>query len=149
MGLYSRYDFLTGETTIVEIEDAPVEDFDINSYRALKRAELNAICEAEITTPYQSSTIIAHKGKSHRYSTDRDDQRNMDVKLNIVFNTPTLLTQLWKTKDDGVVLHTRDEFITIALEIVAYIEQKLFKCIALKMQLDAATTKEQIDAINW
>lgn len=137
----------TNEVEIIDVDDSGVENIAI--FRDIKRAELNSRCELEITTPYKSNIIISSSGMSHRYSTDRDDQRNMDVKLNIIYNTPSILIQPWKTKDDGIVYHTRDEFIAITLEIVDYIEQKLFKCIGLKMQLDAATTVEEIEAIVW
>lgn len=107
-----------------------------------KLNEINTACEESIVSGFTSSTL----GSTHTYQSDRDDQSNL-LGLNLA-NKDTLL----KCNDGntwGYKPHTASQIKDVFDAGVTHKETNLLKAHQLKLQVQSATTVEEIEGINW
>jgi hypothetical protein len=114
-------------------------------YQQEKMNELNQACNGAILAGFSSACL----GTSHTYQFSYDDQLNLNGQLTLINADPTITTLQWKTMDAGVLEHSRDQFIALCKDAIAFKQSQIQKYWSLKAQVLAATTEDQIDAITW
>jgi len=112
-----------------------------------KILELNTACNQDILNGFSSSCT----GIEHQYKFDEEYQGNFSKKMGLLSLVPTIQLVDWPTKDMGVVRHTREQFIQLAVDGQTHMETKLFRYFGMKAQILAPTitTVEQIEAFVW
>jgi hypothetical protein len=119
--------------------DPPLDELKVE-----KIAWLNNQCEAEILAGFTSATT------GHVYSFNTYDQINFTQQYSLLIGDSSITSVDWKTEDAGVITHTRDQFISVAsVEAVQHKRNLIGKYWTLKVQVEATTTKAEIDAIVW
>ncbi|GAA4704079.1 DUF4376 domain-containing protein [Brevibacillus fulvus] len=91
--------------------------------------------------------ISASTGHTFRFN--EEDQANFNQQSTLFLLKPDLAETQWKTEDAGIVTLTRDQFIEVVFEAGQHKQQQIGKYWTLKAQVEAATTKEEVDSINW
>lgn len=142
----------TGEQTI-EFWNLPdpepttdqLQQWWVSYLKDAKIAELNDACNQEILAGFTSSAL----GQPHTYGFDYEDQQNLNGQLAILMFDNTITSVNWKTKDAGVLTHTRDQFIQVCKDAEAFKRSRIEKFWNLKAQVQQATTEDQINAITW
>lgn len=124
--------------SVIEIKLEDVLEY----HRSLKKDMFNVKCEEEIVKGFTASN-------GHTYRLNRDDQTNMIGQKDELGDDPNITELEWKTMDEGMVLHTRDEWLTVYRESFTYKKTLIFKYNKLKDKVDKATTHEEIVKIEW
>ena len=122
-----------------------IANTDIETVRLAKEDQLNHLCNVAIL-----GTFNGHNG--HTYSFDMEAQANFNQQFTDLLIDTTIATIDWKTKDAGVVTHTRDEFMALRTDIKNHKLSNIQKYWTLENKLmDTAITKTKDDiiAINW
>jgi len=115
----------------------------LNTIKQRKKVELDAECNRAILAGFTSATT------GHFYKFDQEAQDNFSQQSTLLLLKPDISEVYWKTEDAGIVLHTRDQFINVVFEAGQHKQQKIAKYWTLKAQVQAATTRAEVDAINW
>lgn len=128
----------------------PTDDDLNNAYfgyqKDSKVEELKVQCQATIYAGFSANTT------GHFYTMDDQDQANMTQKmLLIVHDTGNTITSFnVKTKDAGVVMHTRGDFLNVCLEAGNFKESNMERCWGLVNQvMYSANVASDLDNINW
>jgi hypothetical protein len=130
------------------VERSIDELYPLDYYKSKKKAEISAAVQSKIVAGYQSTIILASTGKAHFYGTKIDDQININAEYAGMMGNPEQTTVEFRTQDElDFVVHTRDEFKTIAEAIKARIKNYLGQGYVLYRQLEAAQTIEDVDVI--
>lgn len=108
-----------------------------------KIAELNELCEQTILAGFTSQTT------GHFYRFNEYDQMNFTQQMLLLLADPGITEVAWKTEDAGVITHTRENFLAVTREAEVHKRGLMERYWALKAQVLAATTKEEVDAVNW
>lgn len=119
-----------------------IANTDIETVRQAKKDQLNHLCNVAIL-----GTFIGHNG--HTYSFDMEAQANFNQQFTDLLIDTTIASIDWKTKDAGVVTHTRDEFMALRTDIKNHKLSNIQKYWTLESQVLNAITKDEITAINW
>jgi hypothetical protein len=106
-----------------------------------KKDELNEKCQSEILGGFTASN-------SHFYWFDFKDQDNLTQQMLFLVHDPTIDSVTWKT-GSGIITHTRDEFMQVCSDANSFKTGRFVKYWTLCAQLDACTTEDQINAIQW
>jgi hypothetical protein len=106
-----------------------------------KKDELNDKCQTEIL-----SGFVASNG--HFYWFDFKDQDNLTQQMVFLVHDPTINEVSWKT-GEGIISHTRDEFLRVCSDANAFKRNRFVKYWTLCAQLEACTTEEEVNAIQW
>lgn len=116
--------------------------------RASKRAELSAACTAAVYAGFESTAV---KGKSFGFN--EHDQANFTQMLVLIIAAggPSAYTQPieWKTKQGTVETLTTTQFVQLISEAEAHKKAQQRKFWTLEVQMNAATTVEEIQAVTW
>jgi hypothetical protein len=129
--------------TTKEIEFNYDHSFNLEQYKTFKIDELSQKCKEDIYKGFTSNL------NGHFYRTNTDDQLNFLGKFNQLMSDETLTTVMWKTEDVGYIEHTREDWLSVYNEALTAKEQKLFKYDQLRDQVNACTTKEEVEAVVW
>lgn len=119
-----------------------ITNSDIETVRQAKKDQLNHLCNVAIL-----GTFIGHN--SHTYSFDMEAQDNFNQQFTDLLIDTTIATIDWKTKNAGVVTHTRDEFMALRTDIKNHKLSNIQKYWTLEAQVLNALTKDEITAISW
>lgn len=105
--------------------------------------EIKAACQADILAGFTSAS------KGYRFGFAEKDQMNFTQQLLLFVSDPSLTDVQWKTDDAGVVTLTKAEFLTVIGEADAHKRGKMAQCWTTIDNINATTTKTQLDAIAW
>jgi hypothetical protein len=126
------------------VERTEIEMFDIDGYRSAKIAALNSACNTAILAGFTSSAL----GDPHEYDFDYEAQTNLGGMLNAI--TAGIATESIYWKASGLpVLHTIEQFKTVFADGLVFKNGLIAQYWALKGQVLAVETKEDIDSIVW
>jgi Domain of unknown function (DUF4376) len=141
--------------------DEKYKELDLNTatieeVRQLKIEQLKYLCTHAIYHGFSSVNGYEFGFNAH----DQSNFEKMTAKINLWKHllAEGKLTQAdydskfpikWKTKNNGIVELTEDEYIQVTDDAEAHLLAQQIKYWQLEAQVLAATTKEEIDAINW
>lgn len=111
--------------------------------KSVKIEELTECCREVIVAGFTSQTT------GHTYDYEDYDQLNMADQFNLLQAFPSTTTVDWKTRDGGVISHTVEQFRSVYLEGFTHKHMHVQRFRALKAQVEAATTDEQVAQIVW
>jgi hypothetical protein len=121
------------------------DSINIQDLQTAKNEQLNYLCNTEILNGFSSDAL----GGIHEYGFSYEDQINLSSFLTILNEDTTIESTYWKTKDAGVLPHSRDQFKALCKDAQNHKQGKIAQFWTLKAQVLAATTPEEILAINW
>lgn len=110
--------------------------------RTEKLKELKQSCQTTILGGFASAN-------GHQYQFENQDQDNITQQMLFLVNDPTITSLQWKTKDVGVIAHTRDEFLQVCKDADTHKRSNFGKFWTLEAQLKSALTEEDINLIVW
>lgn len=114
----------------------------IKHLKKAKLAELNEACQSAIYGGFTG-------GNGHQYQFEEKDQGNIGQQLTLLLLDDTISSIQWKTKDAGIVVHTRNEFIALANDANNHKRGNMGKYWTLEAQVNASTTESEINSIVW
>lgn len=117
--------------------------FDLEQYKIFKIEELTTKCDKSIDNGFISQI------NGHHYRTTADDQLNFFGQKDELTEDETITIVMWKTEDAGYIEHTRENWLAIFQEGRQHKKAQLFKLDQLRQQVNACTTKEEVEAIAW
>lgn len=122
----------------------PTNELSLEMVKLLKIKELNDSCTSDILSGFEH----LHHGNTYLMGFDEQDQSNLTQQMAIIsISTEPIV---WKVKGELVFLQfTRDEFQQMGLVAKQHKESKMQRYYLLCGQVQACTTKEEIEAISW
>ena len=114
----------------------------IGYVRGKKLEELNNACQSSILNGFTGTN-------GHQYQFDWKDQDNLTQQMVFLVNDPTIATVDWKTKDVGIVSHTRAEFLQVCADANNHKRVNMGKYWTLEAELNTVTTEAEINVIVW
>lgn len=114
-------------------------------YKPLKKSELDNQCDLAIMGGFTSSVL----GEPHQYQSMVIDEIWFNSTINRFSVDPNFTTVNYKTIDAGYLPHTKEQFFRVFIDGHNYGDSQISKLNGLKAQVEAATTKEELDAIEW
>jgi hypothetical protein len=124
------------QPTIEELANAQ-----LTYLKRVKKEDINARCQQTILGGFTASN-------GHSYAFDFKDQDNFTQQMLFLVHDPTITEIPWNT-NEGVVVHTRDEFLQVCQDANAHKTGNFKKYWTLLAQLESATTEDEINAIGW
>lgn len=122
-----------------------VEITSLEDLKTKKIEQLNYLCNQDILSGFASSAL----GIEHTYGFSYEDQQNIASMLTLMNADSTITSTYWKTKDAGVLLHTKDEFLVLCKDAQSHKQGKIATYWAKKSQVETLTSKDEIIAIIW
>lgn len=113
----------------------------LDEAKANKLSELASARDNFITSDFTSGT--------RTYGYNEVDQKNYRGLALDVLLDPTVTTVTFKTKLDGVMGHTKEEFVQVCKDAKIHEESAWVKWFSLEAEVNAATTLEEVEAIAW
>lgn len=110
-----------------------------------KIAELNAKCNETILASFTSSAL----GVTHTYGFSYEDQQNLASMLSMFNADSTITTVDWKTKDAGILAHSKAQFLQICKDAQTHKQSNIVKYWTRKGQVESKTTTQEISSIVW
>lgn len=139
------YQFDAEQGRYVEIAlGEPYPDPNAPDPKAVKLGELNTACNTDILSGFTSNAL----GADNVYDFDTDDQINLGGMLNAITAGFVTDSVMWKASGYPQA-HTIDQFKLVFVHGMQHKNSKIGKYWTLKGQVLAATTQEEINAINW
>lgn len=115
----------------------------LNYHKNLKITMQNEFYEIDV-----ASGFTAPNG--HKYRSNADDQTNFIGKMVYLLMNPDVTEVSWKAEDvDDYIVHTKDEWIQVALAGFAFKEAQLAKFHEKTKAIKNAKTHAEIVAISW
>ncbi|WP_431809871.1 DUF4376 domain-containing protein [Brevibacillus agri] len=112
----------------------------------VKKAKIDFLNNECFKAIYASFTSAS---TGHTFRFNEEDQANFNQQCTLFLLKPDLADVQWKTEDAGIVTLTREQFIEVVFEAGQHKQQQIGKYWTLKAQIEAATTKEEVDSITW
>lgn len=144
-----KVDVVNGEQKIVRwgLADPQPTDNDLFNWwiEFLKKDKLEKLsdtCESTICNGFVGTN-------GHQYQFDYKDQDNLTQQMLFLVNDPTIVSIDWKTKDVGILTHTRDEFLQVCKDADSHKRSNFGKYWTLEAQVKSATTEDEINSIVW
>jgi hypothetical protein len=109
-----------------------------------KIAELNTDYQESFTT-FQSSAL----GSVHTYPIDQEAQDNLDKYVQLAAANPNKNTFYFKTLEQGLMVHTRAQFLQLVDDAEAFEVSQVKKFEAKEAQVNACNTVDQVNSIVW
>lgn len=133
----------TGEQTIIEVPDIPV---DLNMLKIDKIQKIRELCNNEVLAGFYSSA----KGTEEFYGLDYEDQINLEayknnVKLGLIVDG----TLEYYAKGKPCEIWSNAEIVKLYEDAMAFKISKVKRCKALIDQIQNAINEEEINNINW
>jgi|GEM_PF-3572671 len=138
---YPNYTMIDNAPVYTPIPDSVKLPFE----RQSKIQELNTACNQEILNGFNSSVL----GESHDYSFDEEWQANFNRQMNALLLDPTIESVNWVTKDSGIILHTRQQFIDLYKESNFFINEKIGRYHTLETEINNSESINDIISIQW
>lgn len=113
--------------------------------KQIKKAVLSSQCNEAIKAGFASSVL----GSAHTYPSDEEAQRNFHSELDRINLDSTYTEIYFKTLDSGYMAHTIDQFKQVFVDGHTFGRSQIAHLNDLKAQVDAATTKDEVEAIQW
>ena len=153
---FQRYPFRVDPATREIQWDTTVDrtSASLDQLKAAKMAQLNDFCERAIASGFRSSAL----GEEHVYPSDAAAQNNLQIvirRLEIGEEQAAaglegaVLTYLFQTLDAGYLEHTLKQLKQVFADGVDTGTKHVMHFRQLKAQVEAATSAEEIDAIQW
>jgi hypothetical protein len=117
----------------------------LEDYQAAKLSELDELCTQAILGGFRSDAL----GEEHGYAFGDQDQANLTGMLAMLNADPNLQQMIWKTQDAGPLLHTREQFLKVCQDGLQFKNDHIARYWALKQQVQAAVSLEQIQSFVW
>ena len=114
-------------------------------YQQNKIYELNVACNDAILGGFTSTAT----GVSHQYKFDMEYQANLNQELTMALADLSIATVNWPTKDAGVLVHNRLQFIQLCKDSKTFKETNIYRYFGLKAQVMSSTTITQVSAFIW
>lgn len=125
-----------------------VENTDLDELKQKKIEQLDYFCNTTILNGFTSDCL----GVEHTYGFDMEDQSNLSGRLSLINANPTnpKLQQFnWKTKDAGVLQHTKEQFVLLCADADDHKDNWIAYFWSLKIQALSAETKNDVMLIEW
>lgn len=122
--------------------DEEIYQWWVEFVRESKLAELSIACQSSIYAGFTATN-------GHSYQFEEKDQGNIGQQLTLLLLDPLIASIQWKTKDAGIVVHTRDEFIALANDANNHKRSNMGKYWTLEAQVNSASTEEEINIFAW
>lgn len=123
-----------------------VELFDLTQYKLDK---INLLKGSYVTDLNSSFFTSAIGSTPVEFSYDTVSQDRFTKKSTLLSLNPTITSVDWKSKSNGFITVTRDQFITILNDAATHETTLAFKLLHVEANIINATTKDQVDLINW
>ncbi|TGV13629.1 DUF4376 domain-containing protein [Mesorhizobium sp. M00.F.Ca.ET.186.01.1.1] len=140
---FAQYQFRVDPVTETIIWNLTPPEASLEQVKQAKIDFLNQECCQAIYAGFTSVST------GYQFRFNEEAQANFNQQSTLFLLKPDLAEIQWKTEDSGIVRLTREQFIEVVLEAGQHKQQQIAKYWTLKAQVEAAETKEQIDAINW
>ena len=119
-------------------------EINISKLKAVKRATIK---RARGIAEYAGFTWAGSTFDSNAISQQRIASAVQLASLSKAANQPFSIT--WTLADDTLRTLTADEMIQVGLALGEFVQTNFQKAQALQQQIDAATTKEEVEAVVW
>ncbi|PUA40763.1 hypothetical protein C8Z91_02740 [Paenibacillus elgii] len=126
------------------VEGKPADEL-LVLQKASKLAELKRLCTEAIEGTFTSSAL----GEEHVYSFDTEAQLNFQSTKELMNMHPNFTQTLWKTRDAGVLMHTKEQFIRLWLDGQMHKTNLIEKFRRLEKELEHATSVDAVNSIRW
>lgn len=120
------------------------EDIQANYLGCIKKQRKNEINDK--CTNYILSGFTATNG--HFYWFNEKDQANFTEQMCLLLNDSTITSIQWKT-GDGIITHTRDEFMQVISDGNTFKRNAMTKYWTLCAEIDASKTEEEVNSYQW
>lgn len=117
---------------------------DLDVLKAAKKEHLDVACNQSIFEGFFSNAL----GGTNFYKFDIETQLNL-VGVKDMFDAGIIESYPWNTKNDGVKIHTKEQFYKVYYDSVEHKKNMTTRYWKLKEEVFACTDKKQIDLINW
>lgn len=129
-------------TETIVWEPYPIES-NLDDIKTAKIAFLNEECTQAIYAGFTSTST------GYTFKFDLEAQDNFNQQCTLFLLNQNLMETQWKTENAGIITLTKQQFIDVVFEAAQHKQTQIAKYWQLKAQVNAATTKEEVDAINW
>ena len=133
------------DTLMIHISKQISLVIELQKIKEQKILELNTACNQTILGGFPSSCT----GAGHEYKFDMEYQGNITQQGVMLTLDQTITVVPWPTKDEGVIPHTRDQFIELCKEAQEWKGANIYRYFGLKAQVEACTDIEQVNAFAW
>ncbi|MDT3416186.1 hypothetical protein QO009_002054 [Brevibacillus aydinogluensis] len=140
---FAKYLYRVDPNTQTIIWDLTEPTASLEQVKAAKIDFLNTECTKAIYAGFTSAST------GHFFNFDEEAQANFNQQSTLLLLKPDIAEVQWKTEDAGIITLTREQFINVVFEAGQHKQQQINKYWDLKARVQAATTKEEVDAINW
>ncbi|MEK3745859.1 DUF4376 domain-containing protein [Brevibacillus sp. FSL K6-0770] len=141
--MFAQYQYRVDPATETIVWSLTPPEAPLEQVKQAKVDYLNQECFKAIYAGFTSAST------GHQFRFNEEDQVNFNQQSTLFLLKPALAETQWKTEDAGIVSLTREQFIEVVLEAGQHKQEQIARYWGLKAQVEAAETKEQIDAINW
>jgi hypothetical protein len=143
---YPYFEFVLDlEGNLVNIIPTQKPPIALQEIKENKIIELNTLCNQEILGGFPSSAT----GTEHQYKFDMEYQGNFSQQGVMLTLDPTIETVMWPTSDAGVIPHTREQFIQLCKDAQNWKGTNIYRYFAMKAQIEATTTPEEVALFVW
>lgn len=119
--------------------------FDLNQYKEDKKNQIRKACNAAIVAGFTST---AFDGTERLFAFDMVDQANWTQNLVLIASGMITTTVNAKYKGGEFTPISIDKFKQLVQDMMAHKEDKIAKCDYYEHQIDAMTSKEEVDALG-
>ncbi len=126
------------------MEDIDIVPLTLDEYKQIKNDAFSVICTNEILGTFTSSAM----GVEHIYSFDSEAQINL-AGTKQAFADGLITSIDWNTRDAGVISHDETQFNQLWLDGFQFKFAKITKRRDKKDIVNACTTKDAVDLVEW
>jgi len=116
----------------------------LDDYKQNKIYELNTACKNDVLNGFNSNC----NGEDHQYKFNLEYQANMNQKATMFLFTNITETK-WPTRDIGVIILSKDQFIQLCIDAETVKESKIYRYFTIKSQVEVSTTIEDVNTFIW
>lgn len=139
-----RYKVISGQLVSQPLASTPNDAEYLQAYKDIKKAQLNKLCKQTICSGFYSFAL----GEQHKYESEIEDQINLlgSIQLN-----EDMLYRCWNTEEtyQEWYFHTAEQLRQAFRDGTVMVRANLERVSLLKEQVDASTTIEEINNIQW
>ncbi|KZE80301.1 hypothetical protein AV654_12365 [Paenibacillus elgii] len=126
------------------VEGKPVSEL-LVLQKASKLAELKRLCTEAIEGTFTSSAL----GEEHVYSFDTEAQLNFQSTKELMNMHSNFTQTSWKTRDAGVLMHTKEQFTRLWLDGQMHKTNLIEKFRRLETEVEQAISVDAVNSIRW
>lgn len=113
------------------------------AYKSSTLANLQNARDVAVYSTFQSSAL----GSPKTYAYDPISKDRLLGQLAILTATTSITTVKWVNDEDGLVAHTRDQFIQVVNDAYNHESVQAYKYIQAEPKINAATSTDEVDSI--